>query len=234
VFDLTADPAAIGAHLARDPALAPHVAARPGLRVPGAWDGFELAVRAILGQQITVAAATSLAARIAREWGEPLPAAVAGVVPGLTHTFPSADRLAGADLSVLPMPKARSGYLQALARAAAADPGLLEPRGDLAEAIGKLRSLPGVGEWTAQYIAMRQMREPDAFPPGDIGLMRAMAAPGAERPTSAELQARAEAWRPWRAYAALHLWSSETMAEPAAEAPALKPRPRSAHDRRAA
>ena len=234
VFDLTADPLAIADHLGRDPALAPRVAARPGLRVPGAWDGFELAVRAILGQQITVAAATSLAARIVREWGEPLPADLAGVVPGLTHIFPSAERLAQADLSVLPMPRARSGYLLDLARTVAADPAMFEPRGDLSEAIARLRALSGVGDWTAHYIAMRQLREPDAFPPGDIGLMRAMAGPGGVRPTAAALQARAEAWRPWRAYAALHLWSAEPMADPLAAAPTLKIRPKVRHVRQTA
>jgi AraC family transcriptional regulator of adaptative response / DNA-3-methyladenine glycosylase II len=209
VFDLAADPRAIVDHLGADPDLGPRVAARPGLRVPGAWDGFELAVRAILGQQITVAAATGLAARIVRDFGEPLPAALADVVPGVTHVFPSPQRLAAADLSVLPMPKARSASLQSLAAAAAADPRLFEPRGDLAAAIARLKALAGVGEWTAQYIAMRQLREPDAFPTGDIGLMRALAGPEGQRPTAAALQARAEAWRPWRAYAALHLWTAE-------------------------
>ena len=209
VFDLTADPAAIAAHLSADSALAPRVASRPGLRVPGAWDGFELAVRAILGQQITVTAATLLAARIVREWGEPLPDGLAGAVAGLTHTFPSAARLAEADLSTLPMPGARSRALAGLARAAAADPALFDPTGDLPTAIARLKALPGIGEWTAQYIAMRQFREPDAFPTGDIGLMRAMTGADGERPTAAALQARAEAWRPWRAYAALHLWTGD-------------------------
>jgi len=218
VFDLTADPAAIVEHLSRDPALAPRVAARPGLRVPGAWDGFELAVRAILGQQISVGAATLLAGRIVREWGEPLPATLAGVVPGLTHVFPSAERLAGADLSVLPMPRARSSALKTLASAVAADATLFEGHGDLSAAIARLKALPGIGEWTAQYIAMRQLREPDAFPTGDIGLLRAMAGADGRRPTTQALQARAEAWRPWRAYAALHLWTGEVIADPLARA----------------
>jgi AraC family transcriptional regulator of adaptative response / DNA-3-methyladenine glycosylase II len=212
VFDLGADPEAIAAHLGADPDLGPRIAARPGLRVPGAWDGFELAVRAILGQQITVAAATRLAARIVRDHGEPLPAALAGLVPGVTHNFPSPERLAAADLSALPMPRARSASLRSLAAAAAADPLLFDPRGDLATTIARLRALAGIGEWTAQYIAMRQLREPDAFPTGDIGLMRAMTGPDGARPTAAALQARAEAWRPWRAYAALHLWTAETLA----------------------
>lgn len=209
VFDLAADPLAIGEHLAHDPVLSPLVAARPGLRVPGAWDGFELAVRAILGQQITVRAATSLAARLVREFGETLPADLAGVVPGLTHVFPSAERLAGADLSGLGMPRARIAALSSLAAAVAADPLIFGPRRTLDDAIAKLKSLPGIGEWTAQYIAMRELREPDAFPDADVGLMRALASPEGVRPTPAELKARAESWRPWRAYAALHLWTSE-------------------------
>ncbi len=234
VFDLTADPAAIAEHLSGDPALAPRVAARPGLRVPGAWDGLELAVRAVLGQQITVAAATNLASRIVRDWGEPLPPALAGIVPGLTHTFPSAERLAAADLSVLPMPRSRSGYLHKLAETVAADPAIFEPAGDLTAAIARLKTLPGIGEWTAHYIAMRQMREPDAFPTGDIGLMRAMAAVDGVRPTAKALQHRAEAWRPWRAYAALHLWSGEVISDPLAADAIPKDPSKDRHDRQAA
>ncbi len=234
VFDLTADPAAIAEHLSGDPALAPRVAARPGLRVPGAWDGLELAVRAVLGQQITVVAATNLASRIVRDWGEPLPPTLAGIVPGLTHTFPSAERLAAADLSVLPMPRSRSGYLRGLAEAVVADPAIFEPAGDLSAAITRLKSLPGIGEWTAHYVAMRQMREPDAFPTGDIGLMRAMAGADGVRPTAKALQHRAEAWRPWRAYAALHLWSGEVIPDPLAATAILKDPPKDRHDRQAA
>ncbi len=210
IFDLGADPAAINGHLSADPVLAPLVAARPGLRVPGAFDGFEIAVRAILGQQITVPAAIRLAGRITAEHGEPL--AEAYRAPGLTTVFPSPERLAAADLSTLPMPGARSRALSSLAAAAAADPRLFGPRASLEETIARLRGLPGVGEWTAQYIAMRQMREPDAFPAADIGLMRALEGPGGERPTPAQLLARAEAWRPWRAYAALHLWAADSQA----------------------
>jgi AraC family transcriptional regulator, regulatory protein of adaptative response / DNA-3-methyladenine glycosylase II len=220
VFDLSADPEAISAHLSKDPALAPRIAARPGLRAPGAWDGFELAVRAILGQQITVTAARRLAGQIARRWGAPLPQSLAGEVDGLIHVFPSPERLAGADLSDLPMPRARSRALESLAAAAAADPGLFEPRGALEGAVARLKALDGVGEWTAQYIAMRQLREPDAFPAGDIGLLRAMAGPDGKRPSAAALQARAETWRPWRAYAALHLWTGEAVPDPQFSTPA--------------
>jgi AraC family transcriptional regulator of adaptative response / DNA-3-methyladenine glycosylase II len=207
VFDLKADPTSIGEHLSRDPALAPLIAARPGLRVPGAWDGFELAVRAILGQQITVGAARKLAGKLAAAYGEPLPEPWRA--QGLTLAFPAPERLAGADLATLGMPGARARALSSLAAAAAADPALFGPRGSLEEAVARLRSLSGIGEWTAQYIAMRELREPDAFPAADVGLMRALAGPDGARPTAAELLARAEAWRPWRAYAALHLWTAD-------------------------
>lgn len=209
VFDLAADPLAIGAHLSRDPRLASLVAQRPGLRVPGAWDGFELAVRAILGQQITVTAATRLAGRLVASYGEKLADPVAFDL-GLTHVFPTPGQLAGADLAALGMPGARRRALVSLAAAVAADPQIFGPRGSLEEAIARLRSLAGIGEWTAQYIAMRELREPDAFPAADIGLLRAMADATGARPSPAELLAEAERWRPWRAYAALHLWASDS------------------------
>jgi AraC family transcriptional regulator, regulatory protein of adaptative response / DNA-3-methyladenine glycosylase II len=207
VFDLAADPDMIGAHLSLDPVLAPLISARPGLRVPGAWDGFELAVRAIFGQQITVPAATKLLGKLALAHGAPLPAAIKDV-EGLTHLFPSPSRLAGADLAALGMPKARAVAVSSLAAAIFADPTMFSRGASLDEAIAKLRLLPGIGEWTAQYIAMRELREPDAFPAADIGLMRAMATADGRRPSPAELLSRAERWRPWRAYAALHLWAA--------------------------
>ena len=210
VFDLGADPAVIGAHLSVDPSLAERIAARPGLRVPGAWDGFELAIRAILGQQITVPAAVRLAGKLAAQYGQPLPEAWGQ--PGLTLAFPSAERLAGEDLSTLGMPGARARALTGMAAASVADPALFGPRQDLDSAIAALKALPGVGEWTAQYIAMRQLRDPDAFPAADIGLMRALEDAAGQRPTPAQLLARAEAWRPWRAYAALHLWTADAAA----------------------
>ncbi len=216
VFDLAADPDAIGAQLSEDPALAPLVAARPGLRVPGAWDGFELAIRAVLGQQITVTAAINLAGKLVAAYGEPLSPAEAA--PGLTHVFPAPERLAGADLATLGMPGARARALSSIAAAVAADPMIFGARRGLEEAIVTLRALPGVGEWTAQYIAMRELREPDAFPAADIGLLRALADEDGRRPTPAELLARAERWRPWRAYAAQHLWASWSPHQTKAEA----------------
>ena len=209
LFDLAADPLTIGTQLSLDPMLAPLVAGRPGLRVPGAWDGFELAIRAILGQQISVTAATALAGRIVAAYGEPLPDEMQRRVEGLTHVFPRPADLATVDLAGLGIPRTRAASLSSLAATILADPLALSTHRSLDAAITQLKTLPGIGEWTAQYIAMRELREPDAFPHGDIGLMRAMADENGHRPSAAALLARAEAWRPWRAYAALHLWTAD-------------------------
>ncbi|MDG2523660.1 AlkA N-terminal domain-containing protein [Caulobacter segnis] len=208
VFDLAVDPDAVGRHLSADPVLAPLIAARPGLRTPGAWDGLELAVRAVLGQQITVVAAINLAGKMVAAYGEPL-TRLDPDFPGLTHVFPTAECLAAADIAALGMPRTRGAALSSLAAAVATDPHIFSTRRSLEEAVGQLKCLSGIGEWTAQYIAMRQMREPDAFPAADIGLMRALADEAGVRPTPKELLARAEAWRPWRAYAAQHLWAAD-------------------------
>ncbi len=214
VFDLDADPEAVAAHLAHDPLLAPLVTARPGLRVPGAWDAFELAVRAVLGQQVSVAAATTLAGRLASQHGELPPAGVS--LSGLTRLFPRPAALAGADLQGIGLPRARAAAVSALAAAVAAEPALLHPWGELEATAQRLAALPGIGPWTAQYIALRALREPDAFPASDLGLLRAAAGPDGVRPSPAALLARAEAWRPWRAYAAMHLWASEPAMHPIA------------------
>lgn len=207
VFDVGADVEAIGAHLSSDPMLAPLVARWPGLRVPGGWDGFEMAIRAILGQQITLAAARGLAGQLVELCGDPLPDG-AGAFPGLTHAFPSPERVAAADLSPLRMPQARRNALKALAEAAVGDPHLFRPYGSIEDAVARLRSIAGIGEWTAQYIALRALREPDAFPASDVGLLRGAAGANG-RPSPAELLRRAEAWRPWRAYAAHYLWMAD-------------------------
>ena len=206
MFDLSAEPGAIAAALSIDPVLAPRVAARPGLRVPGAWDGFEIAVRAVLGQQITLKGATQIAGRIVSAIGTPITDSVN--IPGLTHAFPKPERFKADALSGLGLTQARASALAGIAAALRADPRLFDPRRDLSEAVTHLRELPGVGEWTAQYIAMRALGETDAFLAGDIGVQRALAVNG-KRPTTAELLARAERWRPWRAYAVLHLWMAE-------------------------
>jgi AraC family transcriptional regulator of adaptative response / DNA-3-methyladenine glycosylase II len=181
--------------------------------VPGAWDGFELAVRAILGQQITVAAATRLSGKLVAAYGTPLGPELAG--PGLSHAFPRPERLARADLATLGMPGPRARAVSAIAAASVADPRLFTTGESLASGIERLLHLPGIGQWTACYIAMRALREPDAFPAADIGLARALADGNGARPNAAQLAARAEAWRPWRAYAAMHLWTAEGRAPPA-------------------
>ncbi len=214
VFDVGADIEAIGAHLSQDSFLAPLLARRPGLRAPGGWDGFELAVRAILGQQVSVGAARGLAGRLVALCGETLPDSE----PGLSRAFPPAERVATADLGALGMPGARREALKALAEAELADPRLFHPYDSVEEALARLRSIRGVGEWTAQYIALRALRDTDAFPASDLALLRAAATSKGERPTPADLLRRAEAWRPWRAYAAQHLWAAD------AEAEALRPR----------
>lgn len=208
VFDLGADIETIDAHLSRDPLLAPLVAQRPGLRAPGGWDGFELAVRAILGQQVSVAAARILAGQLVALHGVRVPDSQIGH-PKLTHVFPTAKHLASVETLGLGMPVVRQSSLKMLANAAAADPNLFRPFGTIEEAIARLCTIPGVGEWTAHYIALRALRETDAFPAADIGLLRGAAIVDGKRPTSAGLLNRAESWRPWRAYAAQHLWAAD-------------------------
>jgi AraC family transcriptional regulator of adaptative response / DNA-3-methyladenine glycosylase II len=208
VFDLGADVAAIGAHLAQDPLLAPLIRERPGLRAPGGWDGFELAVRAVLGQQVTVEAARKLAGRLVQICGTRLRAGQHSK-PALQIAFPTAAQVAGADLSTLGMPMARKDALAALAQAALQDPSLFQPQGTVEETVKRLRAIRGIGEWTAHYIALRAVRETDAFPASDIGLLRGAAIRVGSRPTPAILQDRAETWRPWRAYAAQHLWAAD-------------------------
>ena len=204
LFDLSADPDAINAHLAKDPTLAPLIEARPGLRVAGAWDGFEMAIRVVLGQQISVAAAARLAGRLVASHGDPL------TEPDgtLTHVFPRPEALESADLGRLGLPRNRASAIVAVARAATVDPNIFDAARGLDEAVQQLQSIPGIGKWTAQYIALRQLREPDAFPAADVGLQRALTDSHGRRPSSSELILRAAAWRPWRAYAAQHLWAS--------------------------
>jgi AraC family transcriptional regulator of adaptative response / DNA-3-methyladenine glycosylase II len=208
MFDLDADVRIIHSALGQDPLLARLIAQRPGLRVPGTWDPFELAMRAILGQQITVGAARGLAGKLVAAYGRPIDAGV----EGLTHVFPRPVDLARADLAVLGMPRARAAALSACARKVVDDVRLFDPTRPLDETREALRSLPGVGEWTAQYVALRALRDPDAFPATDVGILRGAAENGV-RPAPAALLGRAESWRPWRAYAAQHLWCAEPVEE---------------------
>jgi len=206
LFDLDAKPAAIAAHLARDPMLAPLVARRPGLRVAGTADGFELAVRAVLGQQVSVRGASTLTGRIAGLLAEPLP----DLPAALTHLPLAAEhmvRAGPAPLLEAGLTRARADCLVTLARAVAAGslPGLAMDASmrDPAEFMERFTALAGIGPWTAEYVAMRALAWPDAFPESDLGLRKAA---GGLSPR--DLRARAERWRPWRSYAAQHLWAS--------------------------
>ncbi|MFJ2283253.1 DNA-3-methyladenine glycosylase family protein [Pseudomonas sp. NPDC087803] len=207
LFDLDADLAVMQGHLAKDPLLARLIAERPGLRVPGAWDGLELAFRAVLGQQITVVAAIRLAGKLVAQYGAPL----RSVLPGLSHVFPQASVLAAADLAALGMPKSRGRTLSGVAQALLDDPLLFEPGRE--GGVAQLLALHGIGEWTAQYIALRQLRDMDGFPHGDVGLLRALEVLEGVRPAARELADRAEAWRPFRGYAAQVLWTSLSRAD---------------------
>ena len=210
VFDLGADIEMIDAHLSLDPLLAPFVAQRPGLRAPGGWDGFELAVRAILGQQVSVAAARRLVEQLVINHGERVSSEFVSH-PRLTHVFPEARNLAEAESIKVAMPAARRSALNELASAAAADPNLFRPAETVEETIARLCKIRGVGEWTAQYIALRALRETDAFPAADVALLRGAEIVDGTRPTAPHLLRRSESWRPWRAYAAQHLWAASAL-----------------------
>ncbi|HZD37852.1 MAG TPA: AlkA N-terminal domain-containing protein [Actinomycetes bacterium] len=211
-LDLDAEPAAVGEVLGADPVLAPLVDAHPGLRVPGAVDAFEMAVRAIIGQRISVAGATTLTGRMVAALGEPL----ATPDGGLQRRFPTPERLAEADLDRLGVTKARVAALRALARAVVKGDVELDRGADRARTIAALLALPGVGPWTVAYVAMRALGDPDAFPATDLGLRYALAARGL--PTEPrDITDRAERWRPWRAYAIQHLWTSLGSTAPAQE-----------------
>jgi AraC family transcriptional regulator of adaptative response / DNA-3-methyladenine glycosylase II len=206
-LDLTADPDVIDGQLESDPLLA-DLAVPRGLRVPGAWDSFELAIRTILGQQVTVKSATTLSGRLVQAFGRKLDQ------PGSPGwIFPAPESIANASpkqIAAIGMPEARAAAIRGLAHAVADSKPVLEPAASLEEAVARLTALEGIGEWSANYIAMRALREPDAFPAGDLGLRRALVGDG--RPMAARALARqAEAWRPWRAYAAIRLWTALTL-----------------------
>ena len=201
LFDLDADLRQVHAALASEPLLAQGIALHPGLRVPGGWEGFEVAVRAVLGQQVSVAAATTLASRLVRAHGTRLP----GMPEGLDRQFPQPQQLAEAPLERIGLPRTRAETVRALAHACAEGTLDFEPGQRLDAFVARCTALPGIGDWTAQYIALRALGQPDAFPAGDLVLQQRLGAPGA-RLTARQAEARSQPWRPWRAYAVLHLW----------------------------
>jgi AraC family transcriptional regulator, regulatory protein of adaptative response / DNA-3-methyladenine glycosylase II len=199
LLDLDADPVAIDDALAADPLLAPLVRRAPGRRVPGAVDGAELAVRAVLGQQVSVAGARTLAGRLTAALGERLPEGLA-TDEQLTHAFPTAQALAAADPAALPLTRARAHALTTLCGAVAEGSLALDPGADRDATRERLLTLPGIGPWTAEYVAMRALGDPDAFLATDLGVRKALERRGGG--------ADPERWRPWRAYAVQHLWAS--------------------------
>ena len=203
LLDLDADPIAVSSLLASDPLLAPLVTARPGLRVPGCVDGSEIAVRAVLGQQVSVAAARTHAARIVQRHGEPL------AMPDgtLTHVFPTPAALAEADDDVLAMPERRKATLRAISAAVRDDLVDLDAGADRERTRSNLLALPGIGPWTVEYVAMRALGDPDAFPAGDLGVLHGLRALGVEA-DAREAERRSQAWRPFRSYTVLHLWGA--------------------------
>ena len=205
LFDLDAVPEPIADVLATDPLLAPLVKLRPGLRVPGTIDGFELTVRAILGQQVSVAGARTLAARLVTALGEPLDQPQGT----LTHFFPTAHKIAQSDLHGLGLTRSRVTALHALAHAVVEEGLTLDRVADREQTITRLLRIPGIGPWTTSYVAMRALGDPDAFPATDLGLRRAFEQLG-QAADSSNIEKHAQSWRPWRAYGAHYLWANLT------------------------
>ncbi|GGK58070.1 AlkA N-terminal domain-containing protein [Ornithinimicrobium pekingense] len=233
LLDLDADPHAVDDHLAGDRALAPLAARTPGVRLPGSVDAAELALRAVLGQQISTTRAAGLAARLVEVLGRPLPTALTDQ-GGPTHLFPSPSALADAPDDAYPgMPGARRGALRGLATALATGDLDLSPGASWKMARLALLALPGIGPWTTEIIALRGLGDPDAFPSTDLGLRTAARAAGLDDSTRA-LQQRADAWRPWRSYAVQLLWASSDHAAarlPDPDTPGRGTRPHTDHDR---
>jgi AraC family transcriptional regulator of adaptative response / DNA-3-methyladenine glycosylase II len=213
LFDLNARPDPIDSHLGGDPRIGPLVRQCPGLRVPGAFAGFDIGWRAIVGQRISVRAATTVAGRLAAAFGEP----IATPDPQLSRLAPTPERVAEAsvpDLMAFGLARERALAIRTLAQAVAERRLRLEPGADPETVIDQLEDLPGIGEWTAQYIALRALSWPDAFPHGDLGLLRSL-----DETSSTRLRTLADAWRPWRAYAVMHLWNRPAVERPSSRSP---------------
>lgn len=204
-FDLDADPLAIDAALARDPQLAPLVARLPGMRVAGTFDGFELVVRAIFGQQVSVAGARTSLRRLVERYGSPLDPPSGGI----THLFPTAEQVAELPPEAFGMPRNRAMTIRRVAELVASDQLDLSASTPIDETLHILGEVRGIGPWTVAYVAMRALRDHDAFMSGDLGVRKGFEALGLPS-TSKELLARAERWRPWRAYAVMHLWHAHS------------------------
>ena len=206
VFDLDAPVSEIGSALSSDRTLKALLRKNPGVRVPGAWDGFEITIRTILGQQISVKAATTIAGRIAEKYGARLELPGSTIECGLCRIFPTPERLMRARLNNIGLVRSRAETIRRVSAAVVSGALQFDVAQDPQQFCESLTSIKGIGDWTAQYVAMRALKNPDAFPGSDLGLIKAIAYPA--RVTPRELIRRAEEWRPWRAYAALLLWGS--------------------------
>lgn len=202
IFNLDADIEVATAHLSGDPVIGPLIVARPGLRAPGTWDPFETGVRAIIGQQVSVAGANTLSARLVERLGEPIPGLESF---GLTHLFPPPEALAVADLAGVGLTAARSRAINAFARAVLEGEVWLDRSQSLEQLVQAITAVPGLGPWTAEYVALRAGSS-DAFPATDLGLRRAAISIIGHTVSGRELEAMAESWRPFRALTATHLW----------------------------
>jgi AraC family transcriptional regulator of adaptative response / DNA-3-methyladenine glycosylase II len=202
MFDLDANPRAIHQTLIQDPLLAERIHKRPGLRLPGSWDPFETAVRAVVGQQISVKGAVTQLGRIARLVGHSYDG---GDTPHLIWLFPDAAEMVAADMATIGVPQKRKETLRQIAQQIVSGSLQLDTAGELSRFVDTMTAIPGIGNWTANYVAMRALGEPDAFPASDLGIMKALQE-GDTRPTVKQVTARADAWRPWRAYATIYLW----------------------------
>jgi len=205
IFDLEADPLFIFNHLKKDPGLSPIISSFPGFRIPGGWDNFEIAMRTIIGQQISIRAANTITGRLVQRYGTPVQDSF---IPGITHLFPTPGILANADLAGIGLPTKRAMTTRALAAKIANKEIVLEGIVNTESIKTQLMKIPGIGQWTTEYIAMRALREPDAFPAADLALKRELKemsqqAEGLDRDIN-----RPDIWRPWRAYAAVALWKN--------------------------
>ena len=208
LFDLDASTDDIARVLSTDKVLRPLLKSNPGVRVPGSWDGFEVTVRAILGQQVSVSAATTLAGRIADRYGDVVDVAVENLERAPNRLFPRPEQLARARLESLGIIRSRAQTIRSVAKAVLNGELDFDTAAPAESTCAALTAIKGIGDWTAEYVSMRAMKDPDAFPASDLGLLRAFDYPERERMKPRELMKRAEAWRPWRAYAALLLWGS--------------------------
>ncbi|MGD2089918.1 MAG: DNA-3-methyladenine glycosylase 2 family protein [Candidatus Aminicenantes bacterium] len=205
IFDLEADPLFIFNHLKKDPGLSPIISSFPGFRIPGGWDNFEIALRTIIGQQVSIPAANTITGRLVQRYGTPIHDSF---IPGITHLFPGPETLANADLKGIGLPIKRAGTIRVLAAKIANKEIVLEGMVNTESVKAQLMKIPGIGQWTTEYIAMRALREPDAFPATDLALTRELKEMSQQAECLNREIKRPDIWRPWRAYAAVALWKN--------------------------